>query len=302
MSEQHTAFFDLLAEGYNVKYACEKTRLKPKSVHALYKKYNKYPINKFSKYKIKGDYFDNIDTEEKAYFLGFLIADGCVMIETIKNNRFVEGGKGYKLAFGIQDEDGFLMDIFSKELGFEKAKKNTNNQEGVIFRKLQRRFRFNNKHLVETLINKYKIIPRKTLDTAFEFPLEYIPKHLIRHFVRGFFDGDGCVTFTDKGKIFYFNFSFIFTSLIFAKQIGEIFENTFQMTPVYIDVKGKTVDSIALRFRTNRKRLEKMKEVFHWFYKDSVVYLERKKVKFEKYFEYLNTEVNSEITKGSESL
>ena len=32
----------------------------------------------FQKYKVNEFYFDNIDTEDKAYILGFIFADGCV--------------------------------------------------------------------------------------------------------------------------------------------------------------------------------------------------------------------------------
>jgi len=45
--------------------------------------------------------------------------------------------------------------------------------------------------MADILMNKYKIMPRKTLDSEFELPDNSVPLHLWRHFVRGFFDGDG---------------------------------------------------------------------------------------------------------------
>ncbi len=42
-------------------------------------------------------------------------------------------------------------------------------------------------------------IPSKT--KTLEFPsVDIVPKHLMRHFIRGYFDGDGCITTTNKGK------------------------------------------------------------------------------------------------------
>ena len=47
-----------------------------------------------------------------------------------------------------------------------------------------------------TDLAKYGIIPRKT---GHEFlPIDEIPDNLIRHFIRGFFDGDGTYVFCSK--------------------------------------------------------------------------------------------------------
>ena len=67
------------------------------------------------------------------------------------------------------------------------------------------------------LVNKYKIIPKKTYDGDFEIPLHTIPEKLFRHFIRGFIDGDGNV---NKGEL-----RFVANSDKFALQIIIFFEN-----------------------------------------------------------------------------
>ena len=53
------------------------------------------------------------------------------------------------------------------------------------------KLKISNKHIGNSLINK-GCIPKKSL--ILEFPnLSQVPKFLIRHFIRGYFDGDGCI-------------------------------------------------------------------------------------------------------------
>lgn len=89
------------------------------------------------------------------------------------------------------------------------------------------------------LMDKYKILPKKTFDTEFKFPFETIPKELHRHFIRGFIDGDGCIGKRDL--------SFRTTSLLFLEQIIDIFSEYFNKFNVPFHYckrleKGKTVD------------------------------------------------------------
>jgi len=243
MKEKIHQLLSLIEEGYTSSRACEKLDLNPKSVHYYYHKYNIFPKNKFSKYNIKCDYFDIIDTEKKSYFLGLLLADGCIIIEnkTEKDSKY-KNSNSYRIALSLQQEDDYVIDEFSKELGFEKEKKINNNQNGVKLRKPQRRFRFNSKYMVDTLMSKYNILPRKTLDSTFKFPFETIPEELQRHFIRGFFDGDGSVSFNLTKKSFLFNFSFVFTSESFALQCANIFETLFNIKPVIYQHIGKTTN------------------------------------------------------------
>lgn len=78
-------------------------------------------------------YFLEINSDKKAYFLGFFIADGCVSFNT-KNRCYG------RFSFGIQIEDGYILEELAKELGDIKCTKVDNNSSDVN-RKSQIRLR-----------------------------------------------------------------------------------------------------------------------------------------------------------------
>lgn len=127
-------------------------------------------INQQNTSDIYSDIFDVIDTEEKAYWLGFLYADGYIH-------------KTY-LELGLKESD--LEHI-------KKFKEFLNTRNKICYRPDTHSYRIiiNNKHLTDSLKNK-GCIERKSYLVS--FPSEdIVPKHLIKHFVRGVVDGDGYV-------------------------------------------------------------------------------------------------------------
>lgn len=126
--------------------------------------------------------FDKIDTEEKAYWLGFLYADGCIMKN--KNNL--------KLSLALSVEDMGHLNLFKSFL-------NTNAPiyvyDGNHNNKYCRLQIFDN-HMCEQLINKGVYIKKTEIIT---FP-QFLDESLIRHFIRGYVDGDGCITYYKHNK------------------------------------------------------------------------------------------------------
>ena len=119
-------------------------------------------------------YFNNIDTEEKAYYLGYLMADGNV---SIYNGQYC-----LKLVCKIEDReliDGFLHAIQSQN----KVYIYTTNSKQYL------RVSLSSVQAVKDLI-ALGVKPRKS---GFEC-IPNIHPDLIRHFIRGFFDGDGIVS------------------------------------------------------------------------------------------------------------
>jgi len=147
----------------------------------------------------------------------------------------------------------------------------------VEFRKKQAVLRWNSKHMFETL-ESYNIHPRKTYDNNFFLP-EVVPNNLIRHFIRGLFDGDG-----HKAKS---EIKFIINSEKFLNQIAEFFKPFAHRIN---KVEGKTCIYYEL-YITGGKKL--MSWINEQFYHNANYYLNRKYILF-------NPEVNSE-TKASES-
>ena len=130
------------------------------------------------KYSIDNYYFNVIDTQNKAYSLGMLYADG-----TVSKNK-----TGF--AISLQERDKDVLDQLNHEFGgdrklsyIEYSKKNSNWQNQYMLG-------ISNKQMHEDLI-KHGCVPNKSL--VLEFPND-IESGLIRHFVRGYFEGDGNIS------------------------------------------------------------------------------------------------------------
>ena len=127
-------------------------------------------------------FFKKIDTEEKAYFLGLLYADGCTAEHSINlaiSSRDVELLEKFKKAIKFTGpiEKIIVMIDYGDKYGIKPT-------ETV-------KIRLNSMELRQDVIN-LGCVPRKTFTLS--FPSEKIvPRFLVRHFIRGYFDGDGCV-------------------------------------------------------------------------------------------------------------
>lgn len=144
-----------------------------------------------SKYVYNKDYFEKINTSEKAYWLGFLYADGCI-------TRFYKGEvlKSMSLEITLKDADCEHLIKFKNAL-----ESNIPIQHRIITGKYKAdRIVVNCTKICNDLI-KLGCTPTKSL--TLEFPKkDIIPQDFIRDFIRGYFDGDGGVSYTE-GK--YYN-------------------------------------------------------------------------------------------------
>lgn len=130
-------------------------------------------INKQNNSKVISDIFDVIDCEEKAYWLGFLYADGYV------------GKNGY-IELGLQARDKKHVEKFSAFI---------NSNAKISYREDTNSYRicFTNRHMNKRL-NELGVIPNKSLQLT-KIPNE-LTLELTKHFARGFIDGDGCLRLT----------------------------------------------------------------------------------------------------------
>lgn len=131
------------------------------------------------KYPVKDDYFE-YENNEMAYLLGFLASDGTVR----KNTNEI------KLSLSSIDED-FLNDCHLKIGG--KPIKTYQTQDGFSVST----WSFTSKKIKEKL-EYYNIVPQKTF--TFKFPMN-LNKTYWKDFIRGYFDGDGCISTAGKKAI-----------------------------------------------------------------------------------------------------
>ena len=141
------------------------------------------------------NYFDNIDTEEKAYWLGFFFADGCIATPSRKRKDGTIKNGIYRIELSLSNTDYNHMEKYNKALGIEKPIPVTKTN----FKTDRCRSYFNNKHMWE-ILNSYGCTPCKSLTLKFPDIKIFKNKYLIKHFIRGYVDGDGCLSYSDKDK------------------------------------------------------------------------------------------------------
>jgi transposase len=177
-------------EHYTQKELAEKFHRSTDTIHKILIKNSVAIISqpKINKNQID-TYFDIIDTEEKAYWLGFIFADGNIF-----NNQ---------LTIEIHERDRELLERFKIAL----------NLNGKISHRVRKNtsvcsVRVVSKHLCETL-SKYGIVPNKTYVTKH---LPQVPETMLPHFLRGLIDGDGWIS-TDKSGHYHIGFVSHFPSV-----------------------------------------------------------------------------------------
>ncbi len=136
-------------------------------------------VNKtLTRYKHDETFFDVIDTEEKAYWIGFIMADGHV--EHPDNTDL------YVLHLGLKLSDRGHITKLKASL---KSSHQTYNYKLAILR-------LHSKGLCKALI-RHGVVPRKSYE---ELVPPQMPNELLRHFWRGYFDGDGSLCIANNGK------------------------------------------------------------------------------------------------------
>jgi DNA-binding transcriptional regulator WhiA len=203
------------------------------TVYRFLKRHGKIPrkMNEYiRKYTITDDYFKSIDSFDKAYFLGFLYADGSLNLQN------------YSVSLSLASKDLEILKLFKKYTKFSgnvvtrasKNKKHSDVSTVVIYNQ-----DFYNNALLTGLT------PRKSLTISFP-TIEVLPKELYWHFIRGYFDGDGCICRTSQNKL---SFSVLGTNKLLLK-ITEIFESV-GISKRNIYQKGK---ENVFYFSTSKKR------------------------------------------------
>lgn len=244
------------------------------SVSSVIKRFNLTTYRREYINPINHSFFDMIDTEYKAYFLGFLIADG-----TISNDK----GSIGRMGFLIQEEDRYILDTLKDCINSTNSVYIRKNLQGAKCRKSQASLRWTSKHMLNTLMNEYNILPNKTMNINFIFPIEKIPRSLLGAFVRGFIDGDGSF----ESHLSIFTPSIIGTSIQWIKQLGDIVSKETGLTYTIYTIKGKTCTHYTLRWSANRdNKFNKISKLYNFLYKDASIYLKRKLNKIEAYLEY----------------
>ena len=256
---------DIISEylnGYNIEFIARKHNIGTERVSKFLKE-NDINIRTADvynrKYTLNENYFDVIDTQEKAYIVGLLFSDGCIS-ET--NNA---------ISISLKEEDKDILLKINKEIGsnrplmflnYNDKNKNWSNQYKLVI---------NSKHMVESL-RKLGVFQNKSL--KIEFP-SWVSDEYYFHFLRGYIDGDGSIFKTEKRMSFIATESFcnsvskyLYDNLSVhcsisvchnktdvptrdlrisgAKQVKTVLDKIYENASIYLDRKYKIYESIYL--------------------------------------------------------
>lgn len=224
------------------------------------------------KYELNEKYFDNVDTEDKAYFLGFLFADGynnikkkavCLSLKEddkdilLKLNNLIQPTKPL-----------FYIDMSPINRGYENSKN-------------QYRLTISSVYMSDKLAS---IGCGSNKTNSLYFP-NYLKDSLIHHFVRGYFDGDGSVSNGITPRVD------IISTISFLGALQTILKNQLDFNITKLNRRRKDVENEVRSLQISGfNQCIKFKE---WLYKDATIFLERKKKVFDdKYNNKKETDEN----------
>ena len=199
-------------------------------------------------YTLDTHFFDSIDTEEKAYFVGLLLSDGHIS----KRNVIMLTMKDLDIIQKYKDAIKTNKDIRKDRYG--------NYYLNITSKSMCMRLRemgFHNRKSYEFDINKI---------------LQFIPNNLIHHFVRGMFDGDGSIRIYKyeyvKNPQYHLGYTGLYNVVSFVKK--------------YLGLHTKTVKESDLTYTCVTACKEDILRIFELLYKDATVYIDRKYEIFNK--------------------
>lgn len=201
------------------------------------------------KYNFNDDFFEKIDNEQKAYFLGLLLADGNVY--ALRN----------RIQITLIKSDQYILEEFAKVIGYT----------GKIYldREKYSKLILPSKKMCEDLF-KLGCYPRKgsTLNGN-PANLPKINKTLINHLIRGYFDGDGHISKNKKLTNPYYNINITGSLPLITKMKKILIKNNITVSKIY-KYKKKISCTIVILNKSS-------KNFITYLYKDANYYLTRKK-------------------------
>lgn len=235
----------LVMEKYNVSYA---------SVYNTIKRNNleyRYPGNRRIQFNTR--YFMTLDDEHKAYWIGFLFADGSIQRtdkKVLQPNR---------LSLSVNEQDVSVIEKFADDIDMSH-----DNIRHYYARQGYKPGNFacvycNSVDMVNDLISHGFTLLKKDRSI-----LPCLPKELQNHFVRGYFDGDGSISSSE------FNIT----------SEGNIVPLIYEIL-----VKECSLSRTKISYTKNSYRIrwggrDSMEKIGTYLYENATVYLERKFVKF----------------------
>lgn len=211
-----------------------------------------------SKYKIDNTYFEKIDTEEKAYIYGFLYADGYINYKT----------QTFKIDLKQDDEE--ILEKIAKCMSYTNTIKHYRQNvklKGKQYDSHIARLVVTNKKMCDDL---YSLGLRQKKSNIATFP-KSVPKNLIRHFLRGYYDGNGSFNINTKRNN-ALNIS-VTSSDMMINDIKRILENQFKGVKIYKYHRNADKPYCSTAIIANKQYAIAFIE---WLYCNATIWIDRK--------------------------
>lgn len=245
---------------------CISEYLNGESVQSLIKKYNMSQVNlnalmryrnipqRGTQYFADFNYFEKIDSEDKAYFLGFIYADGCIY----KNSIII----------GVSSTD---IDILYKLKEYMNSNHKINNRINSNGRKMSEIW-ITHKNIPSIML-KHGLEPNKTHKIK-EIP-DTIPQKFIKDFIRGYIDGDGSFgKYKHNDGYFRSSLSIVSTKdfLLSIKEHSENISGSYFLEKLKDRWPERKTNTRTIHMSGN----DNVCNYLDWLYRDSTVYMDRK--------------------------
>ncbi|MEY4332817.1 MAG: hypothetical protein RLZZ196_1555 [Bacteroidota bacterium] len=214
--------------------------------------------------QINDNFFENIDTEEKAYLLGFFAADGHIENRVDCNT--------YCLKVNVSSKDREVLEMFNKHVANNLCKIRKRSETTV-------EIAIHSKQIGKDL-KKLGYDNRKTY-TCNHLP--QLPKNMMRHFIRGYFDGDGSIICNKNKKNTNRRMSISAYKDVVLKEILSHLPYINKVYWKYTEQEERLIAgqmSVFTGVRFDIADKASLGKIFKYFYKDSSLYLTRKFNKF----------------------
>jgi hypothetical protein len=207
-------------------------------------------------YAFDENYFDSIDTPDKAYILGIFASDGCNM------ERY-----GY-FSIGLQERDKDVLEKIQTRIGSnhplyfrDKELCKPSMINGKVVKQSQNAWilQIGNQHACEMLA-KHGIMENKT--HALQFP-DWMDDALLSHYIRGYMDGDGSISRTKNKSAVRF-----YGRCEFLLGIQNVLKDKLNIT-----MKIKPHNSIYELYTQTK---QECCDILDYLYKNATLYMDRK--------------------------
>lgn len=254
---------DFLKENYQTISTKELAEILHRSCDGIQIKAERMHLKKFP-YTCNYKFFSNIDTEEKAYWLGFLTADGWIT----KNFKSGSASTGVELQYGDIEH----LRKFNKSIDgnyritdrWRKCNLSSSDKLNHICK-----LRIYSKIMHDDLVNL-----GFTYTKSFDCFMPELREDLVRHYMRGYFDGNGCFSVSNN----HLSVSVCTAS----KQIAEDFVNKLNNIGIDMRLYSYINENNVVIYRPGFSKVSEKLKFLDYIYDNCNIYLDRKYKKYLK--------------------